>query len=220
MEKTIHAAIFDFNGTLVLDHPYHVKAWSQISRQIRGRDITEEELHTKMNGKCNVDIVGYLSNGTTTKEEAEEISLKKEALYRQIFEKDHANFHLVQGAERLFDDLKAEGIPFTIASASIKPNIDFFVKSFHLDHWIDPAMIVYDDGLHADKVSMFRDAAKNLNMPLDQITVFEDSITGIQAALDAGVQDIRILDSANVSEQLHDLPQIRQIVHNFDDITR
>ncbi|MFR3429530.1 MAG: hypothetical protein ACLTTH_05245 [Holdemanella porci] len=35
---------------------------------------------------------------------------------------------MVKGAEEYFDYLKESNIPFTIASASIKPNIDFFVE--------------------------------------------------------------------------------------------
>lgn len=37
-----------------------------------------------------------------------------------------------------FDKLKEKKIPFTIASASIKENIDFFVKEFGLAKWIHP----------------------------------------------------------------------------------
>ena len=52
--------------------------------------------------------------------------------------------------------IEKENIPFTIASASIKPNIDFFVESFELAKWFDPEKIVYDDGSFANKVKMFQ----------------------------------------------------------------
>ena len=58
---------------------------------------------------------------------------------------------LVPGVPAFFDLLKEKGIPFTIASASIKENIDFFVEHYHLDRWIDPATIRYDDGTYSDK---------------------------------------------------------------------
>ena len=37
------AVIFDFNGTLFFDNDKHVKAWNEISKLIRGRDISLEE---------------------------------------------------------------------------------------------------------------------------------------------------------------------------------
>ena len=72
-------------------------------------------------------------------------------------------------------NLKELGIPFTIASASIKENIDFFVESFNLDKWIDPEMIIYDDGSYSNKLIMFKDAAQKLKHNVKDILVFEDS---------------------------------------------
>ena len=42
--------IFDFNGTLFFDNDKHIKAWNEISKILRGREITLEELHAKLNG--------------------------------------------------------------------------------------------------------------------------------------------------------------------------
>ena len=55
--------------------------------------------------------------------------------------------------------MKEKDIPFTIASASIKENIDFFIESFGLDRWIKPEDIVYDDGTYENKIAMFHKAA-------------------------------------------------------------
>ena len=76
-----------------------------------------------------------------TSEELKKYSLLKEEYYREFCKQDKASFHLVDGAVAFFDKLKELGIPFTIASASIKENIDFFVESFNLDKWLDPEMI-------------------------------------------------------------------------------
>lgn len=150
--------IFDFNGTLFLDNDKHIKAWSKISRELRNKDITEEELHQKMNGKPNKLIIRYLNGDKEDRELEEKYSLLKEQYYREFCKEDTENFHLIEGATELFDHLKERNIPFTIASASIKPNIDFFVESFGLDRWMDPEKIVYDDGTYEDKVDMFKKA--------------------------------------------------------------
>ncbi len=214
------STIFDFNGTLFLDNDKHIKAWSQISQILRHRPITEQELHEKMNGVNNVQIVRYLNGGKEDPALEEEYSQKKEALYRQFCKEDKANFHLIKGAEQLFDDLKAQGVPFTIASASIKPNIDFFVESFQLDKWIDPETIVYDDGTYADKEAMFQEAARRLNRPIEEFTIIEDSLAGVTNAIKAGVQDIRLLDSGHIASSLGKIDQIRQVVDDMSEIER
>ncbi|MEY8380636.1 HAD family phosphatase [Ileibacterium valens] len=212
--------IFDFNGTLFLDNDKHIKAWSKISRELRNKDITEEELHQKMNGKPNKLIIRYLNGGKEDKKLEEKYSLLKEQYYREFCKEDTENFHLIDGATELFDHLKDRNIPFTIASASIKPNIDFFVESFGLDRWMDSEKIVYDDGTYEDKVEMFKKASKLIQVPLSEITVIEDSLAGINNSIKAGVKDIRLLDSGHIKEQVKDIPEIHQIVNDMNGIDR
>lgn len=212
--------IFDFNGTLFLDNDKHIKAWSKISRELRNKDITEEELHQKMNGKPNKLIIRYLNGDKEDRELEEKYSLLKEQYYREFCKEDTENFHLIEGATELFDHLKERNIPFTIASASIKPNIDFFVESFGLDRWMDPEKIVYDDGTYEDKVDMFKKASKLIEVPLSEITVIEDSLAGIRNSIKAGVRDIRLLDSGNIKEQVRDITEIHQIVSDMNGIER
>ena len=169
------AIIFDFNGTLFFDNDKHVLAWGKISKLIRGRGISDEELHEQFNGTPNAKNIQYMMNNQATSEELKKYSLLKEEYYREFCKQDKASFHLVDGAVAFFDKLKELGIPFTIASASIKENIDFFVESFNLDKWIDPEMIIYDDGSYSNKVNMFKDAAQKLKHNVKDILVFEDS---------------------------------------------
>lgn len=220
MTQSLHGIIFDFNGTLFLDNDKHVKAWSKAAKEIRGSAITEEELYTHMNGKPNKMIVRYLNGGQENSELEDHYSFLKEEYYRDFCREDVENFHLIAGAEALFDDLQAQGIPFTIASASIKPNIDFFVESFNLDKWIKPENIVYDDGTYENKIAMIHKAAQILGLPEEKITVIEDSISGIHSALQAGIKDLRLINSANLADQVKDIPEIHQVVTTMDEIKR
>ena len=155
MYGTYKGVIFDFNGTLFFDNDKHILAWSEISKMLRGRGITESELLEHFNGVPNYKIVSYLLGREGIAEELEKYSQLKEEFYRRFCLEDQENFHLVDGAVEFFNYLKEKEIPFTIASASIKANIDFFVKEFELTKWINPEDIVYDDGNYENKVAMF-----------------------------------------------------------------
>lgn len=220
MTQSLNGIIFDFNGTLFLDNDKHVKAWSKVAQEIRGSAITEEELHTHMNGMPNKMIVRYLNGGQEDMALEDHYSSLKEEYYRAFCREDVDHFHLVAGAEALFDELQEKQIPFTIASASIKDNIDFFVKSFGLDQWIKPEDIVYDDGTYENKIAMIQKAAKILSLPEDKITVIEDSKSGIHSAIQAGIKDIRLLDSGHLANQVKDIPEIHQVVMTMDEIKR
>lgn len=208
--------IFDFNGTLFFDNPKHILAWSKISQDIRNHGISEEELHEHINGVPNHKVVAYMFHGQCTEEQMKKYSELKEEYYRQFCKEDKDSFNLVKGAKAYFDALKKDNVPFTIASASIKPNIDFFVESFHLDHWLDPSSIVYDDGTYENKIAMFKRAADVIGVDIHDCLIFEDSISGISSAYQAGCNAIVVVDSANKKDEYGKLPGVIQVIDSFE----
>ena len=210
--------IFDFNGTLFIDHDKHVLAWNRISEQIRGKDITQDELLNRFNGVPNAVIINGLMEGKATAEDIKHYSLLKEQYYREYCQKDQEHFHLIEGAEDYFKMLNREHIPFTIASASIYPNIEFFIRSFHLDDFMDVTQIVYDDGTYENKVAMFKQAAKNIQVPIDACIIYEDSLSGIRSAYTAGCHDIRVIDSTHQGQVYASQPGVTKIIRNFREV--
>lgn len=215
MYGTYKGVIFDFNGTLFFDNDKHILAWSEISKMLRGRGITELELLEHFNGVPNHKIVSYLLGREGIAEELEKYSQLKEEFYRRFCLEDQENFHLVDGAVEFFNYLKEKGIPFTIASASIKANIDFFVKEFGLGNWINPEDIVYDDGSYENKVAMFLDAAKNLGVDIKECMIVEDSVSGIYSGYLAGCRNIVVIDSSGKAETYKSLPGVVKVINNF-----
>lgn len=207
--------VFDFNGTLFFDDDKHVAAWNQISKEIRGIGITPQELHENINGVPNQQTITFLSGGTYTQEQIDFHSQKKEAVYREKCMEDTENFHLVDGAEEYFDYLKSKNIPFTIATASIKPNVDFFIESFHLDRWIPRDHFVYDDGTYENKVAMFQDACRILGSDPNHCLVFEDSGSGIRNAYEAGCSNIIIMAGQKDFAEFEGKPGVQKIIRSF-----
>lgn len=215
MSFDYQGVIFDFNGTLFFDSDKHVLAWGKIARELRGAGLTDQELQQHFYGVPNNRAVEYLLQRECDMEEANRYSELKEAYYREFCREDKKRFHLVAGAEEMFDLLTERQIPFTIASASIKPNIDFFVESFGLARWFDPEKIVYDDGSYENKVEMFLQAAKVLNVPIEECLIFEDSKSGIRDAYKAGCRNIVVIDSMGVAEKYEGQDGILAICKDF-----
>lgn len=208
----LNGVIFDFNGTLFFDSDYHFEVFNILKQELTGESLTMKEMESTYAGKPNVEIFSLMSNGKLTREECEQYSKRKEAMYRQLV-KDSEDAHLCNGAEELFDLLKENNIPFTIASASIKENIDFFVETFHLDKWIDPKNIIYDDGSYKNKVAMFQDAMNVLNVK-DHVLIFEDSLSGITCGNEVGAQLI-VIDRDALREHYKDFDCIVKAVKDL-----
>ena len=210
--------IFDFNGTLFFDSDKHVLAWGKMAEELRGFGTSPEELQSHFYGVPNNRAIEYLLQRECEEVELTKYSELKEAYYRDFCKADPETFHLVAGCHNFFDNLVEEKIPFTIASASIKPNIDFFVESFELAKWFDPEKIVYDDGSFENKVKMFLYAADVIGVSIEDCLIFEDSDSGIRDAYAAGCKNILVVDSMGVAEKHVGKPGVKQIIRNFEEL--
>ena len=116
------AAVFDFNGTLVWDSPHHNRAFD-IFLEKHGIALTDEEKTTRIYGKTNPDIMRGIFERPLTDEEIEDFSIEKELIYQQMIVDE---LHFAEGAEELFAFLKANSVPFTIATSADNFNLDFY----------------------------------------------------------------------------------------------
>ncbi len=125
-------------------------------------------------------------------------------LYRRMCRRNPDSLHLVAGAEKLMQGLHERGIPFILASASIKANVDFYFDSFPIGKWLKKEDVVYDDGTYANKGEMHLEAARRLNVPFAECMVIEDSVAAITLAKRNGVgQIVAIGEKADGSDLIH-----------------
>jgi beta-phosphoglucomutase-like phosphatase (HAD superfamily) len=134
--------IFDFNGVLWWDGPLQERSWKQFSAEIRGFPLTDEEIAVHVHGRTNRHTLEYLAGRTIDEDEIERLSERKERIYRQLCLDLGQEFKLSPGAIELLDFLMAGEIPHTIATASGRANVDFFVAHLHQDRWFDINRIV------------------------------------------------------------------------------
>jgi beta-phosphoglucomutase-like phosphatase (HAD superfamily) len=174
------AVLLDFNGTMFFDSSLHLEAWSKIYR----------ELHPEDTGSLNAGLVCGANNDAILKsiapwlsdEDRDWYSVRKEELYRQSCNENPQIVHLAHGTEEFLDELKRRGVPFTLASASIMDNIRFYFETFGLDRWFRMEDIVYDDGTYLNKGAMHLEAARRLNVTLENCLLIEDSPHAISLA--------------------------------------
>lgn len=99
-------------------------------------------MYTGGNGKS---IFEYLLGREIDLVEERRLVEQKEQIYRALCLEDDVNFHLAPGVHELLDFITEHHIPTTIATASGRTNLDFFIRQFRLDRWFKPERIVYDD---------------------------------------------------------------------------
>ena len=209
--------IFDFNGVLWWDGHLQAQSWRQFSAELRGWPLSAEELAVHVHGRNNGYTLEYLLGRPVAGEELRALTQQKETIYRQLCLDEGEAFKLSPGAEDLLDFLAARQIPRTIATASEKTNLGFFVAHLHLDRWFDVGLIVYDDGSRPGKPApdIYLQAAQNLGLAPAQCVVVEDSRSGIEAAHAAGIGYIVSLGPAESHDQLAGLEGVDAVIESL-----
>ena len=201
------AVLLDFNGTMFFDSSLHLEAWSRIYRELHPEGSASPD--TKLFcGPRNDEI---LKNMAPWLDQAQRdyYSEKKEELYRIACMDNPEITHLVKGTHAFLQLLREKGIPFDLASASIKANIDFFFDTFDLGQWFKREDVVYDDGTYPNKGAMHLEAARRLGVTMADCMIIEDSLSSIRQARENGAGCIVAVGTTATESQLAGLADYR-----------
>ncbi|MCB9444431.1 MAG: HAD family phosphatase [Ardenticatenaceae bacterium] len=216
------AIVFDFNGVLWWDGHLQEAAWQIFAEQLRGRPFTSEEMAVQVHGRTNRHTLEYLTGQILTDRQTHQLSEQKETIYRQTCLDLGDRFQLSPGAVDLLNFLVEHQISHTIATASGKSNVDFFVEYLNLSHWFDLDRIIYDNGTRRGKPApdCYRDAARILETIPEKCIVVEDSRSGMAAARAAGIGHIIALGPTPAHKHLAQVDGVAQVVTDLSQISR
>lgn len=205
----IKACIFDLDGVLVDTAKFHFQAWNRMAQKL-GFSITlqQNELLKGVSRKESLDII--LSIGKVVKSEDEKLELmeEKNLIYLELISGMDSN-DMLPGAENLLWDLKQNGIPIALGSAS--KNAVTILNSMGI---IDLFQVIIDGTKTTNSKphpQVFNMGASALGVLPEKCIVFEDSISGIQAANTGGFYSIGIGSAESLSEAQHILPDLQGI---------
>jgi beta-phosphoglucomutase family hydrolase len=203
----VKAVIFDMDGVIVDNHHYHLIAWEQFCAQM-GIAFSEKDFRIKYFGKSNRDILSGLNGKPITASLAHELGEQKESIYRELYE---PYIQPVKGLVFLLGELKANGYKLAVATSAGKANLQFVMQKLNLSQYFDllvDATFVTNAKPHPE---IYLKAAELLAIPPNQCVVFEDSVSGINAAKGAGMDVIGLLTTHRQTE----LPSCKFFIMDF-----
>lgn len=163
------AFIFDLNGTMVNDMPYHTKAWHSLLNDELGGNFSLEEVKPQMYGKNPEVLVRMFGEGRFTAEEMERISVEKERKYQRDF---LPFLELVPGLHEFLEEAHQAGILTAIGTAAIPINIDFVLDNLNIRHYFKAIVSADDVTFSKPNPETFLKAAEMLEVnPADCIVL-------------------------------------------------
>jgi HAD superfamily hydrolase (TIGR01509 family) len=190
------AFLFDLNGTVIVNMPYHVIAWHDILNNDLNAGLTIEQVKVQMYGK-NEEVLGRLfGKGHFSQERMNDLSFEKERRYQQAYLPKLA---LIDGLKEFLDQAKAAGIKMAIGSAAIPFNIDFVLDNLQLRDYFTTVVSADDVSISKPHPDTFLKCAAALGVDAKDCLVFEDAPKGVESALNAGMQTF-VLTSTHPKE--------------------
>jgi beta-phosphoglucomutase len=129
----MNAFIFDLNGTMINDMPYHTKAWQYLLNNELGGNFTWEEVKKEMYGKNPEVLVRMFGADRFTIDEMQRLGYEKEKKYQQEYLPE---LELLPGLSDFLEAAHQQGIPMAIGSAAIPFNIDFVLDNLNIRHYL------------------------------------------------------------------------------------
>jgi beta-phosphoglucomutase len=207
------AFIFDLNGTMINDMPYHTKAWQSLLNDQLGGNFTWEEVKKEMYGKNPEVLVRMFGADRFTMDEMNDLSYKKEQRYQQEF---LPNLALLPGLREFLEAAYQKGIPMAIGSAAIPFNIDFVLDNLNIRHYFKAIVSADDVVLSKPHPETFLKAAQLLNAGPANCIVFEDVPKGVEAAANAGMKAV-VLTTTHVADEFEHLDNVLHFSEDFND---
>lgn len=190
--KTIKAALFDLDGTLIDTEGQYTVIWGEIARRFRP-DIPQ--LEYKIKGTTLVQIFDRYFPDPEIQKEVTVMLDKGEA---------GMNYDFYPGALDFIADLKRNGVKCAIVTSSNHKKMESVEKAIpNFYELFDRVLTAEDFSASKPAPDCYLKGASVFGCDIDECVVFEDAFTGLQAGMSSGIFTIG-LSTCNSREAIKD----------------
>ncbi|MEO6569679.1 MAG: HAD family phosphatase [Opitutaceae bacterium] len=202
--------IFDWDGVIIDSSKQHEESWERLALEER-KPLPPGHFKAGF-GKKNEWIIPTLLKWADAPEEIRRLSLRKEALYRDIILEK--GLSALPGVHHLLERLRAARVPTCIGSSTHRENITTILGVLGFEGLFG-GMVTSEDVIHGKPHPdvFLKAAAKNARLP-ERCVVFEDAFAGIAAARAGGMKVVGVATTHTPGELVEKVDRV--VVHVGD----
>ena len=204
----INTVLFDMDGVICHTNPFHSKAF-QVFFKKRNMNPTQEEFEQHMYGKSNSYIFSHFFGRKIEGEELFTYEDEKESLFREIY---YNHVESIDGFLPFLDMLANKNYKLGVATSAPKANLDLIIDKLSIRRHFNSLMASEDVTVHKPDPQVYLKSASNLLSKPNECVVFEDSFSGISAAINADMKVVGVLSSHAKEE----LPTCDYYIETYD----
>ncbi|ERJ57525.1 HAD family hydrolase [Sphingobacterium paucimobilis] len=204
------ALLFDMDGVIAHTNPYHSKAFEAFFDKYKiPYSLAEFEEH--MYGKHNSYIMSHFFKRPIAGDELLQLEQEKEEMFRQVYAQ---HVEGIPGYVNFLKKIKQAGIKTGVATSAPRANMDLIIDGLEIRNMLDSFMSSENVSQHKPNPEVYIKSAVNLQIPYHRCIVFEDSFSGITAAINANMKVVGVLSSHTKSE----LPPCDLYIEDYTEI--
>ncbi|WP_317207898.1 HAD family hydrolase [Membranihabitans marinus] len=190
-------------------NPHHKIAFQEFFKK---HEIypTEKEFEDHMYGKNNQYIMSHFLDRPIQGQELDILADEKESLFRELY-KDKVE--TLAGYLDFLTLLKDSNIQLGDATSAPAANRIMILQQLGIENYFSSLLASEDVTHHKPDPEVYLQSAKNLGVEPSECLIFEDSASGVQAEINAGIGVIGVLSTYTAQQ----LPPCLTHITNYRD---
>ncbi len=195
--KQIKGLIFDLDGTLADTMPLHFDAWNDLGKPI-GMELSHEQ-HLELAGMPTIEIAKKLAKERNIELDAAAFVAKKEKMF---MEAKLPQVQPIASVVAFLYELHGK-MPMAIGTGSTLETAEKVLSYLKITPYVQALVTADEVANHKPAPDTFLTCAEKLGIAPESCLVFEDANLGMEAAKNAGMQAVNILEETD--ETMNDL---------------
>jgi beta-phosphoglucomutase len=185
------AILFDLDGTLVNTDPLHYQTWQDILRDY-GLEIDRTFYQTRISGRLNPLIVQDLLPQLSA-EAGKQLADDKEARFREI----GLSLTPLAGLLELLEWIDTRCLRTAVVTNAPRENVNFLLEVLKLADRFDAVVLAEEAIAGKPDPAPYQLVLEQFGILAQEAIAFEDSPSGIQSAVRAGIYTIGVASTHN-----------------------
>lgn len=191
------AILYDLDGTIVNTDPLHYRVWQKLLQEY-DIEIDEEFYKNRMSGRLNPQIVQDLMP-ELSKEAVQQFSALKEARFREVA----GTLTPLPGLLNTIAWATDCGLKQAVVTNAPRQNAYHMLRVLNLQERFERVVISEDIGVAKPDPGPYQYILNQFGLTPEQALAFEDSPSGIRAAVGAGIPTVGIASTQDPTDLYH-----------------
>jgi beta-phosphoglucomutase len=197
MKTTKKGIVFDMDGTIVDNIPFHKKAWLLFLKN-HNISIDEKYFNAQNHGTIDEMIIRFFGSNISINK-IKELGQEKESTYRNLYQ---THIKEISGLSDFLKRLNQDNIGIGLATMGDSPNIDFVLNNLGIKNYFQAITGGHEILKGKPDPEIFLTTLTKLGIDNVNCIAVEDSIGGVISALKAGLKVIGITTTHTKEELL------------------